>query len=264
MRIIHFFWGCFVILSLLFTTSCVKSKDITYFQPENDSIDPQVTEIVNQFVLKIQPGDILSIRVNSLSPDASSIFNPLPQSSSAFQQSVGIIAPNPVIGYLVDNSGKITIPLVGDVIVKDLTTEEVRIFLEKELEKYLISPTINVRVANFKISVLGEVGRPATYTIPNEAITLPEALALAGDLTIYGKRENILVIREKDGKRTFARIDLRNRNFFNSDYYYLHPNDVVYVEAKPSKATGTELIYQLSGTILSALTFVLTIVNVLK
>ena len=258
MKVVHFFLGWLLIV--LFATSCVKSKDLTYFQPENDSIDYEVTEIVNQFVPQIQSGDILSISVSSISPDASEMFNPI-QQQTQYQQSVGTIAPNPAIGFLVDASGNVQLPLVGNVTVKGLTTEEARILISKKLEKYLISPTVNIRIANYRISILGEVTRPATYTIPNEIITLPQAIALAGDLTIYGKRNNIMVIREEAGKRTFARIDIRDRNMFNSDYYYLRPNDIVYVEAKKSKATSTELVYQLSGTVLSALTFVLTVAS---
>ncbi|MCD7973939.1 MAG: polysaccharide export protein [Candidatus Azobacteroides sp.] len=191
------------------------------------------------------------------------MFNPYSQPSN-YQQTAGTIAPMPIIGFLVDVNGNVKLPMVGDVKVSGLTTEEATLVITELLEKYLISPTVNVRIANFKISVLGEVARPAVYTIPNEIITLPQALSLAGDLTIYGKRENILIIREENGKRTFARLDIRDRKIFDSEYYYLHPNDIVYVETKSSKATSTDLVYQLSSVVLTSLTFLLTVARFFK
>lgn len=262
MRISKFLF-VFFLPSILLLGSCVSKEKIVYFQSASETDDPMVTEITNSYKPTIREGDILTIIVSSISKEANDMFNPYTQ-ALPYQQSVGTIAPTPVIGFLVDKSGNIQLPMVGTLSVKDLTTEEATALISKELEKYLISPTVNVRIANYKISVLGEVVRPADYTIPNEKITLPQALALAGDLTVFGKRENILIIREENGKRTFARVDIRDREMFNSEYYYLHPNDIVYVEPKTSKATSSETVYQLTPIILSALTFLITVVNVLK
>ena len=257
MKIYHTL-GKFCIGLTLILTSCVSSKEITYFQTRQEKIDPEVTEIINQYTPRIQSGDVLSVLVSSISKEANEMFNPYAQSTPP-SENTGTIAPKPVVGFLVDNAGYVKLPMIGMLKVSDLTTEEARLLITNNLEKYLVSPTVNVRIANYKVSVLGEVARPATYTIPNEIMTIPQILALAGDLTIYGKRENILVIREENGKRIFARIDLRSRDLFNSDYYYLHPNDIVYVETKKSKATSTDVVYQLTPVMLSALTFVLTI-----
>jgi len=262
MRFSKFLFAIFTPCVLLLA-SCVSKEKIVYFQPVNGSDDPAVMEITNSYKPVIREGDILTIMVSSISKEASEMFNPYSQALS-YQQSVGSIAPTPVIGFLVDKSGNIQLPMVGTLSVKGLTTEETAALITKELEKYLISPTVNVRIANYKISILGEVARPADYTIPNEKVTIPQALAWAGDLTIYGKRDNILIIREENGKRTFARVDIRNRDIFNSEYYYLHPNDIVYVEPKTSKATSSETIYQLTPIVLSALTFLITIYNATK
>ncbi|HVS93669.1 MAG TPA: hypothetical protein VHE59_16635, partial [Mucilaginibacter sp.] len=117
-------------------------------------------------------------------------------------------------------------------------------------------PTVNVRFLNYKISVLGEVLHPSVYVIPNESITLPEALSLAGDMTIFGRRDNVLVIRDEEGKKVFGRIDLTTRDVYNSPFYYLHANDVVYVEPSRGRIAQTDKIYQILPIVLSALSFI--------
>jgi len=244
---------------IILLTSCVSSKEITYFQTEEKNIDPIITEIINQYTPRIQTGDILSVTVSSISPEANEMFNPYKDISSSFtSQSTQYNLP-PVMGFLVDQNGKVNLPMIGEIYVKDLTTEEARSRITKNLENYLVSPTVNVRIANYKVFAMGEFTRPGAYSIPNEIVTIPQLVSMAGDLTIYGKRDNILIVREEDGKRTFARVDLRNREVFNSDYYYLKPNDIIYVEAKKSKATSTDVLYQLTPIVLSALTFILTV-----
>jgi polysaccharide export outer membrane protein len=135
-----------------------------------------------------------------------------------------------------------------------MTSGELSIKLTEQLQQYLTAPSVIVRIANYTVSVMGEVSRPALYTIPNEQITLPEALALAGDLTIYGKRHNILIIREIDGNRQFARVDLTSREIFNSPFYYLHSGDVVYVMPTSGRLTSTDRVYQLTPIIVNSLT----------
>ncbi len=254
-----------LICSIFVLSSCVSRKEITYFQPVDENTDSTVTEIANTYIPRIQEGDILSIAVSSISKEANEMFNPYPAASvNAMYQSAGTIAPAPAIGFLVDKSGNIQLPMVGSLYVKGMTITEATNKITAELEKYLKSPTVNIYIANYKVSVLGEVARPAVYTIPNEIMTLPQAIAFAGDLTVYGRRDNILIIREENGKRIFTRVDLRNRDIFDSDYYYLRPNDIVYVEAKKSKAMGTDQLYLLTPIVMSTLTLVLTLVNVFK
>ncbi len=238
-------------------TACVQTKEITYFQPKNLTSDIEKVNLNEQLVIKLQPGDIIKVFVNSLSPEANTVFNIFPETQTQMNQVNSTI---PAIGFLVDSEGAIILPLAGKMIVGGLSSKDAADLISKKLEKYLEQPTVSVRLMNFKISVLGEVARPSLYSITNERVTLPEALSLAGDLTIYGKRQNVLIIREVDGKREFARIDLTQRDFFTSPYYYLRPNDIVYVEPLKGKLTSTSRAVQLAPIAISLLTF-LTIIT---
>ncbi|MDQ3190398.1 MAG: polysaccharide biosynthesis/export family protein [Bacteroidota bacterium] len=246
-------------------TSCVSQKEVTYFQANDKNSDLQQQEIKEKFIARLQAGDILGIMVSSLSPEANAMFNPYPAALAGQIQNVSSNAPLPAIGFLVDETGEVALPLTGKIKVAGLSTKEATDLITNKLEQYLVQPTVNVRILNFKISILGEVARPSVYTIPNEKITLPEALSLAGDLTIFGKRNNILVIREIDGKREFARLDLTKRDFFNSPYYYLKANDVIYVEAGKGRYTATDRVVQLAPIFISALTLITVVsMNLLR
>jgi polysaccharide export outer membrane protein len=249
--IIRIVW-CGVVCSLL--SACMSTKKITYFQPASQELDEVIAKIKETYTPQIKEGDILSITVSSLSKEANEMFNPVVQVLNYNAQTVGTIAPNPVLGYTVDAAGNISLPLLGNMQVKGLTSTELSLKLTAQLQQYLESPTVVVRIANYTVSVLGEVARPAIYTIPNEQITLPEALALAGDLTIYGKRNNILIIREFEGTRQFARIDITKRDVFTSPFYYLRAGDLIYVEATSGKLTATDRTYQLAPIIINSLT----------
>jgi polysaccharide export outer membrane protein len=216
--------------------------------------------VATRYVPKIQPGDILSIQVSSLNPEASSFFNPYAALAIAdrgsAQPMVTSATPLPAQnGYLVDNMGTIELPVLGKVTVAGRTASEVKDRLRESLKEYLKEPTVNIRNLNFRISVMGEVLRPSLFTIPNERITLLEALSLSGDVTIYGRRENVLIIREENGRRTFGRVDLTRRDLFSSPYYYLHPNDVVYVEPGKARAATADRTNQLLPIVLSGLSF---------
>jgi polysaccharide export outer membrane protein len=254
---------CGIICSLM--SACLSTKKITYFQPVSPELDEVVSKIEETYTPRIKEGDILSITVSSLSKEANEMFNPVAQILNYTTQTVGTIAPNPIVGYTVDVAGNIALPLLGSVQVKGLTSKELSVKLTAQLQQYLESPTVIVRIANYTVSVLGEVVRPAMYTMPNEQITLPEALALAGDLTIYGKRKNILIIRELDGVRQFARVDITKRDVFSSPFYYLRSGDVIYVEATSGRLTSTDRIYQLAPIVINSLTLgVLIITTFLK
>ncbi|MFD2514330.1 polysaccharide biosynthesis/export family protein [Pontibacter locisalis] len=238
----------------------MSQKEVIYFQADQSGNETQT--IAQKHVSKLQPGDILSIMVSSLSPEASAMFNPYLQANATTQQqTTQSTAPSPANGYLINEEGFISLPLVGKVKLAGLSTSEATDLVTKHLDKYLQQPTVNIRILNFKISVLGEVTRPALYTIPNEKITLPEAIALAGDLTIYGKRNNVQVIREVDGKRVFSQVDLTERDLFNSPYYYLQANDVVYVEPTKSKVMSSDRTVQLIPVVLSGLSLLTVIVT---
>lgn len=238
--ILLLFFASFLMLS----QSCMTRKDISYFQDISDSLSVQA--ITQNFEAIIQPGDILSIHVTSLSPEASSFFNIIGENSD--QQIANT--------YLVNSSGNIEMPLIGAVKVAGVSTQVAKFLVKQKLEKYLVDATVNLRIRNFKVTVLGEVKMPGVYTIPNEKITLIEAIGLAGDLTIFGKRVNVLVIREEDGERKFYKIDLRSKEFFESDFYYLHSNDIVYIEPGRGKIASADAWYRIIPIILSGLTVI--------
>ncbi len=258
----------FLFLTFTTITSCVNKKQIAYFRKGPNQSD--TIAVAKAYIPKIQPGDILLITIGSLNPMASSFFNPYSTMSSApDNSSTGVFYGTPsgtsqgsvqsgAPGSLVDSAGTIELPILGSFEAAGLNTSELRDLIKKRLIKkdYLKEPTVSVRFLNYKISVMGEVARPSVYVIPNEKITLPEALSMAGDMTIFGKRENVLVIRDENGKKTFGRIDLTTRDVYNSPFYYLHTNDIVYVEPGKGRIAQTDKIYQLLPVILSALSLI--------
>ena len=243
-----------------FSTSCVSRKDITYFQAVSAENDSDQAAVAEKYIATIEQGDILQIIVSSLSPEASAMFNPYALAQIPVIQSQTNNLP-PANGYLVDEEGNIMLPLVGKVMIEGLSTSKATTLITQKLDKFLQQPTASVRILNYNISVMGEVNRPSVYTIPNERITLPEALSLAGDLTIFGKRNNIMVIRENNGKRDFVRVDLTKRDFFSSPYYHLHSKDVVYVEPTKGKVTSTDRTIQLAPIVISGLSLVAVLVT---
>jgi polysaccharide export outer membrane protein len=221
-------------------TSCVSPKSIVYFQ--GDSLRTSSQAITQNYIPTIQTNDLLSIVVGSLNSEANEMFNTantaMTASTNYSAQSSG--ARLQPLGYLVNLEGNIEMPMIGKVNIKGLTTTAAADTIRHRLLNFLKEPSVMVRNLNFKVSVLGEVKLPAVYVIPDEKITLPEVLSMAGDLTIYGNRSNVMIIREENGKREYTRIDLTARDIFNSPYYYLHKNDVIYVEPVKSKMLDTD------------------------
>ena len=201
----------------------------------------------------IKVGDNLSIQINTLSTQASTLFNsyaPSPQSDQATLTNPSSTGR----GYRVDHDGCITIPIIGKVEVKGLTNSMAETLIHTKLKSQFNELSVSVRNQNFRISVLGEVARPGFFSINSEQITLPEALGLAGDITIYGRRTNVMVIREENGNKTFTKIDMTQRGFFRSSYYYLHSNDVVYIEPSKGRLASTDPIYLIAPLIVGTLT----------
>lgn len=222
------------------TSSCVSPKSIVYFQ--GDTLKHSSQKITQNYVPTIQPGDLLSIAVGSLNAEANEIFNVANMARTAstnYSNSGGGIREQ-TLGYLVDSDGFVEIPMAGKIKIKGLPTNTASDTIRLRLLAYLKEPSVTVRTLNFKVSVLGEVKFPAVYVIPDEKISLPEVMSLAGDLTIYGNRNNVMIIREENGNRLYSRIDLTSRDIFSSPYYYLHKNDVVYVEPVKSKMLDTD------------------------
>jgi len=226
-------------------TSCVSPKSIVYFQ--GDTLRNSSQAVTQRYVPTIQSSDLLAIVVGSLNTEANEIFNAanLARTANTNYSVSGGGVRETTLGYLVDADGNVEIPLIGKVAVKNLTTNVAADTIRHRLLNYLKEPSVTVRHLNFKVSVLGEVNRPAVYVIPDEKITLPEVLSLAGDLTIYGKRNNVLVIREEAGNRLYGRLDLTSRDIFNSPYYYIHKNDVIYIEPVKTRLAATDRRQQL-------------------
>lgn len=235
------------------TSSCVSPKSIVYFQ--GDTLRHSSQNVVQNYIPTIQSNDLLSIVVGSLNPEANQIFNVANESTTASSNySTTSQSRTQPVGYLVDADGNIELPLVGKIKITGLQTQVAADTIRKHLMLYLKEPTVVVRNINFKVSVLGEVVRPAVYVIPDEKISIPEVLSLAGDLTIYGKRNNVMIIREENGTRQYARVDLTSRQIFDSPYYYLHKNDVIYVEPIKARMNATDRTIQLAPLLVSIVT----------
>jgi polysaccharide export outer membrane protein len=239
-----------VVVIIAFCCSCGSYKNVPYFQ-DLDQNNVTREEINNYSPLLIQPGDILAISVTSPS-NGSDVFN-YNLNRIGTQGST----ENAVIGYLVDVNGNINLPNIGQMKVAGMNTTNLTDQLQAKLSTYFTKPVVNIRIMNFKISVLGDVAKPDIYTIQNERITLPEALSLAGDLTITAVRNNILLIREINGKREFIPIDLTSKKLFDSPYYYLKNHDVIYVTPNRSKISNNNTAgFQKASLIISALSIV--------
>lgn len=237
-------------------SSCISSKELVNFQEGPDWESLSKSNLV-QPVLIIQPDDILSITVHSFDMAAAAPYN-ISFNSGAAQGSVASISTPG--GYLVDTEGYIDFPVLGRIQIGGMSIPDAKIKIQKLVAQQLVDPVVMVRFMNFRITVIGEVSHPATYTIPDQKINLLEAIGLAGDLTTYGKRDNILIIREVNGKREFGRINLKDKAVFNSPYFYLAQNDVIYVEPIKQKANT---IADQSTKILPWLTVAVTMITLL-
>ena len=220
----------FIYILLLFS-SCASRKDVVYFQ-DTGNFETLVND--NTFVSRFTVDDLVSIHVSSLNPEASTPFNLYRGASEG-----GFRAEQ--VDYLVDQAGEIDFPVIGKLKIEGLSPEELRVLLRERLSVYLKDPIINIRLRNFTVTVLGEVLKPGTYPVNGEQITILEALGLAGDLTLRGVRNNVLVIRDFNGTKVYYRIDLTSKDIIKSPVYYLTQNDVVYVEPNKSGIKETSL-----------------------
>jgi polysaccharide biosynthesis/export protein len=220
----------FILLFLFF--SCASKKDIVYYQNIDGTNIPQNTA---SYEVKIQPDDLLMIIVSAEDPEIAIPFNLAVVSLPNANNLQAATNQQTIQSYLVDRNGNIEFPVLGKLQVGGLTRTEVLQTLKDKIGVYIKNPIINLRIANFKISLQGEVTLPGTYSIASERITLIEALSMAKDLTIYGKRDNILIIREINGVKSYNRVDLTKADFINSPFYYLAQNDVIYVEPNNTK-----------------------------
>lgn len=247
---------CVVVLC----TSCASSKKVVYLQ---DVVPLKQQTIEQKYEVYIHNDDLLAIMVNSKNPELALPFN-MPMVSYQLGNESG--GQQRVLGYLVDTNGDIDFPILGKLHVAGLTRLQLTDLIKQRLidEDLIKDPIVTVQFLNYKVSVMGEVNRPGSFNISGDRITLLEALSMAGDLTIYGRRDRVAVIREKDGKRTILMHDLRSSDIFNSPCYYLQQNDIVYVEPNKAKAGQSEINQNKSvGVWLSAASILVSIASLI-
>ena len=245
------------ILAIFLATSCGSRKDFIYFQDEallEGQLSSEPTE------LTYKPDDILTINVTALDPATVSPFN-LPAVSHNTSDLLSAQGGLTQQTYLIDYNGNIEFPVFGTLKVEGLTRSKLTTMLVERISTMAKDPIVNVRLANFTITVIGEVNSPGTFTMQDERVTILEALGYAGDLSIFGKRKTVKLIREIDGKKKFANIDLTSINSVNSPLYYLQQNDVIYVEPNNAKIRSSTY-NQNNGVLISAIGTLTTVIAV--
>lgn len=246
----HLVVRCLLMVVFFGVLSCASPKKIVYLQNASANAGKNATS----YELLIQPDDMLQIIISAENPEVAAPYNlkSAPVDGVMGGQSQGDT-------YLVDKNGEIDFPQLGKVPLKGLTRLEAIEKLKELLKDHISNPTIHLRIANFKISVLGEVSSPGVRNVSGERITLLEALSMSGDLTIFGKRKNIMLIREKDGVKSIERVDITQADFINSPYYYLAQNDVIYVEPNKTQVNSSVIGSDIRTT-LSVLSFAIGVI----
>lgn len=232
----------FLFLLSLLLAACTSYKKVPYLQ--NPEVVNNLEKTLPLYDAKIMPKDLLSITVSTTDPKAAAPFNLTVQTSMNAAMSTVSTTSQPMLQqYLVNNVGEIDFPVIGMLSVGGLTKNETENLIRDRLKPYLKEvPIVTVRMANYKISVLGEVARPGSFTIGNEKVNVFEALAMAGDMTIYGVRDNVKLIREdKNGKREIINLNLNNADIVISPYYYLKQNDILYITPNKTKAKNSDI-----------------------
>jgi polysaccharide export outer membrane protein len=238
-----------IVAIFMIFSSCATKKEILYFNDIN--INEQDKIILSEG--KIQVNDILSIVIASSTPELAAMYNNNQINASEIKT-----------GYLVTLDETITLPILGKIIVKDLTIKSLENLLVQKLidGNHLSNPIVTIRLINAKFTLLGEVKNPGTYTFNEQNISLLQALGYAGDLTIHGKRQDVLIIREENNKKTYMTIDLTSKKWFDSPYYYIKPNDVIYVNPNGAKVTSSGYISSF-GSLLAIISIALSTILVL-
>lgn len=260
----------FIVLSSSLFTACVSSKKLTekslYFRNISDSMLQQRSI---EYEPILQKGDILSIGVITPNERSFRMFNQSNSygaSGSVSDASAGVGGSSQ--GYLVNEKGLITFPYLGQVKAEGLTRTALSDTISNRLHQYIDSPIVSIRLLNYRITVLGEVTRPGTFSIPSERVSILDAIGLAGDLTIYGRRNNIRIIRNINGIRQTSILDLNAGNIFDSPFFYLRQNDIVYIEMNERKIPNSDQAslrnVSIALGIISALGVVISTINVLK
>ncbi|GAB6011857.1 polysaccharide biosynthesis/export family protein [Viscerimonas tarda] len=271
-----------ILLLTFFTylfSACGSYKEISYFQDLN-AVQGQLTNEESKYSLTIRPDDELLIIVSALDPVSAAPFN-LPlvssptlsnrsldggQSATSAKQATSATTAQSLQSYLVDSDGEIHFPGIGKIKVSGMTKDELVTELEKRLSDYIVSPIVNIQIVNFKVSVLGEVTAPGSYTFSKQRVSILEALASAKDMTLQGRRDNVMIIRDINGKKEYIRMDLSKSETLQSPDYYLQQNDIVYVVPNREKQNdayfGAQKQYNTS-IIISAISTVISIIAII-
>jgi polysaccharide export outer membrane protein len=253
----------FVVLLLIAFVlgSCGSRKKIVYFQ----NIGEVSQEVTDKYEPTIKPDDLLIISVSAETPEAAAPFNlASAQMSNSETVATGtVLKQEPYITYLVDSKGQIQFPIVGDIKIGGLTKSDAIAKISEEVSKYIVKPHVMMRIINFKFSVLGEVRSPGIKVVRTERVTLPEAISDAGDMTINGRRQNVLIIREIEGKKTYNYVDMTQADFMSTPFYYLSQNDVVVVQPNNSVIKNSTFLGANLSLIFSTVSFIITIVTII-
>lgn len=252
-------------LFILFLGSCSVPKNVTYFQGVDD-LTPEQKELMNQnYSSRICPDDRLSITVTAWDPTVVTPFNP-PVFAFAKEGEEKVEASRQLQTYLVDKEGNIIFPVLGKVHLAGLSKQEAIEKLRQEISHYIEDVNVNVQIVNYKVTMMGEVARPGMVSVSNDRLTILDAIGRVGDLTINANRTNVLVIRDNDGQKEFARLDLTKPELFASPYFYLRQNDVVYVEPNDAKkrnarySQAQQYSITVFSSILSAVSVITTVI----
>lgn len=259
-----------LIISLFFLsfTSCRTQRQVQYLQGNIDTAALSQISIPEPI---IQKGDIIGITIFSDNFAESAIFNQGSGAVSSSQTNNSGVASNALTGsagqampaYLVDLEGNIHFQTIGIIKVEGLTKKQLSKILQEQLSKYLKDPYCNIRFLNYKFTVLGEVTRQGVFTVYGDNITIIEALGMAGDMTIYGKKDSLLVMREFEGKRTFGYVDVSQPNVIKSPFYYLKQNDVIFVRSDPKKPTASDQNSTRNLTTIATISAIITSLSLL-
>lgn len=257
---IRFYLMLFIIS---FSVACVNTKRAAYFYGINDTTIQSLNTKIPEPI--IYQNDILTISVSSPNPEADLVFNaPNLLGTSPGGGTAGTIVSQ-TSGYLVNPEGFIQFPFLGNIKVAGQTKNQLKKYITDELvnRKLSVDPVVSIRIINFRVTVMGEVRTPGVVSVPSEKLSILEALGLAGDLTVFAKRDNILLIREENDKKIIKRLNLNSTDLLNSSYYYLKSNDVLYVEANAAKLGSAERSMQILPIALSGLSVLAVIVGLI-
>jgi polysaccharide export outer membrane protein len=249
------------LLILVLATSCSSTQNIVYFQDIQGIKGAELEHAATYTEPVIQPDDNLSINIFTLNPQTGAIINQA-AATPILGGNANTAVSQQVTGFVVDKNGEVELALAGKIKVAGLTTYQARELVRERVVKYYNEPNVQLRFANFKVSVLGEVNSPSTYNMPNEKVSITDALSLAGDLTIYGRRDNVLIVRDNNGKKQYQHLDLNSSEIFNSPFYYLRQNDLIYVEPTKAKNVANNAVrVQAIGLITSVLSVLILAVS---